>query len=162
MQPTITPIRLRAEDDEDLKVISACLQDAIVPIGEMGFDSGERRFVLVVNRFKWETAGQPRPADAGPTADDDDLFPYERTHCGVRFEGVTAVKIRGIDLRDRHQMLELLSLEAGAAGVTLTFAGGGCVRLESPRWCCLVEDLGDPWPTANKPTHPDEPAADAP
>ncbi len=149
-----TPIRLLAEDADDLKVVSACLQDAIVPLSEMGFQPDAGRFVLVVNRFKWETAGRARPA-AGPTADDDDLYPYERTHCAVRFEGVTAVKARGIDLMDRHQMLELLALEPGAAGITLHFAGGGGIRLDAARWSCLVEDLGDPWPTATMPNHPD-------
>ncbi len=148
---TATPIRLRAQDEEDLKVVSACLQDAIVPIGDMCFLPDEARFVLVANRFKWETADQPRP---GPTADDDDLIPYERTHCGVRIEGVTGVKLKDIDLKDRTQILELLSFEAVEGGVVLNFAGGGCIRLDGPKWTCFVEDLGEPWPTVCKPCHP--------
>ena len=148
---TATPIRLRAQDEEDLKVVSACLQDAIVPIGDMCFLPDEARFVLVANRFKWETADQPRP---GPTADDDDLVPYERTHCGVRIEGVTGVKLKDIDLKDRTQILELLSIEAVEGGVVLNFAGGGCIRLDGAKWTCFVEDLGEPWPTTCKPCHP--------
>ena len=148
---TASPIRLRAQDEEDLKVVSACLQDAIVPIGDMCYLPDERRFVLVVNRFKWETADQPRP---GPSADDDHLTPFERVHCGVRIEGVTAVKIKDIDLKDRTQILELLTLEAVQDGVVLHFAGGGCVRLDGSGWCCWVEDLGEPWPTVCKPCHP--------
>lgn len=147
---TATPIRLRAQDQDDLKVVSACLQDAIVPIGDMCFLPEERRFVLVVNRFKWETAGQPRP---GPTADDD-LIPFERTHCGVRVEGVTGVKVKDIDLKDRRQILELLAIEAVEGGVVLDFAGGGCIRLDATGWTCFVEDLGEPWPTTCKPCHP--------
>ncbi|MCW2236554.1 DUF2948 family protein [Azospirillum canadense] len=148
---TPTPIRLRAQDQDDLKVVSACLQDAIVPIGDMCFLPEEGRFVLVVNRFKWETAGQPRP---GPTADDDDLVPFERTHCGVRIEGVTGVKVKDIDLKDRRQILELLAIEAAEGGVVLDFAGGGCIRLDAANWTCFVEDLGEPWPTTCKPCHP--------
>jgi Protein of unknown function (DUF2948). len=148
---TATPIRLRAQDEEDLKVVSACLQDAIVPIGDMCFLPDEARFVLVANRFKWETADQPRP---GPTADDDDLVPYERTHCGVRIEGVNGVKLKDIDLKDRTQILELLSIEAVEGGVVLNFAGGGCIRLDGAKWTCFVEDLGEPWPTTCKPCHP--------
>lgn len=144
------PIKLRAEDAEDLAVISACLQDAVAPIGEMCFERAAQRFVAVVNRFKWETAETARP---GPRADDDHLFPYERTQCGVRFDGVTAVRVRGIDLKDRRQMLSLLSLSVVEGGVLLTFAGGGAVRLEGARWRCLVEDLGEPWPTSSKPDH---------
>lgn len=148
---TATPIRLRARDEEDLKVVSACLQDAIVPIGDMCFLPDESRFVLVANRFKWETADQTRP---GPTADDDGLIPYERTHCGVRIEGVTGVKLKDIDLKDRTQILELLSIEAVVGGVVLNFAGGGCIRLDGTTWTCFAEDLGEPWPTTCKPCHP--------
>jgi len=148
---TASPIRLRAQDEEDLKVVSACLQDAIVPIGDMCYLPDESRFVLVVNRFKWETADQARP---GPSADDDHLIPFERVHCGMRIEGVTGVKVKDIDLKDRKQILELLSLEAVEGGVVLNFAGGGCIRLDGPKWCCWVEDLGEPWPTVCKPCHP--------
>lgn len=156
-----TPIRLRAEDEDDLKVVSACLQDAIVPIGEMCFLPDDRRFVLVVNRFKWETVGADRAARPGPTADDDHLFPFERTHCGVRFENVTAVRTRGLDIKDRARILELLTIEAAGDGVELHFAGGACIRVEGAGWRCMVEDLGEPWPTACQPCHPlegEEPA----
>lgn len=147
-----TPIKLRAEDGEDLTVISACLQDAILPIGEMCFEPAAQRFVAVFNRFCWETAdGGVRPN--GFQADDDHLFPYERVQCGVRFDGVTAVKVRGLNLKDRGQVLELLSVGATEAGVLLTFAGGAALRLEGARWRCALEDLGEPWPTSNRPFH---------
>src|SRR5207244_12488326 len=45
------PLKLRAEDEEDLAVVSAILQDALVPIGEMAYLPEEQRFVLVANRF---------------------------------------------------------------------------------------------------------------
>lgn len=149
------PIKLRASDAEDLAIVSACLQDAILPIGQMCYEPAARRFVLLANRFRWETAdsGRAIAGDAGLVADDDHLFPFERTHCGVRFEGVAAVRVRGVDLKDRHQMLELLSVAAVDGGVLLTFAGGGALRLDSPGWTCLVEDLGEPWPTASRPCH---------
>ncbi|HYG89118.1 MAG TPA: DUF2948 family protein [Azospirillum sp.] len=148
-----TSIRMRAEDQEDLKVVSTCLQDAIVPIGDMCYLPDEKRFVAVVSRFRWEACGRPHQG-LGPTAEDDELYPYERVQCGVRFEGVTGVKTRGLDLKDRKQFLELLSVEAVEGGVTLHFAGGGCIRLDGGAWHCLIEDLGEPWPTACKPCHP--------
>lgn len=149
---TVTPIRLRAEDAEDLKIVSACLQDAILPIGDMDFLPDDRRFVMVVSRFRWEAADRPRP---GPAADDDHLALYERVQCGLRVEGVTGVKRRGFDVKNRAQILELLAIAPdGPDGLLLTFAGGGCLRLESPSWRVLVEDLGEPWPTGNRPTHP--------
>lgn len=149
------PIKLRAGDAEDLAVISACLQDAILPIGDMCYEPAAQRFVMVANRFKWETADSGRTtADGdGLAADDDHLFPFERTHCGVRFDGVTAVRVRGVDLKDRRQMLELLSVAAVDGGVLLTFAGGGALRLDGSDWLCLAEDMGEPWPTASRPCH---------
>lgn len=148
-----TPIKLRAEDGEDLTVISACLQDAILPIGEMCFEPAAQRFVAVVNRFCWENAeGGPR-RDDGLQADDDHLFPYERIQCGVRFEGIAAVKTRGLNLKDRGQILELLSVALAEGGVVLTFAGGGALRLEGANWRCVVEDLGESWPTSSRPCH---------
>lgn len=151
----MTPIRLRAEDEEDLKVVSACLQDAILPVGDMCFQPDEKRFVMVVNRFRWEAADRAHP---GPAADDDDLASYERVHCGLRVEGVTAAKLRGFDLKDRGRIMELLSMETVEGGIALHFAGGGCVRLDGPSWRMVVEDLGEPWPTGCKPCHPDDPA----
>lgn len=150
-----TPIKLRAEDGEDLTVISACLQDAILPIGEMCFEPAAQRFVAVFNRFCWENAdgGGGRNGLNGFRADDDHLFPYERVQCGVRFEGVAAVKTRGLNLKDRGQILELLSVAPTEGGVLLTFAGGGAVRLEASSWRCVVEDFGEPWPTSSRPCH---------
>jgi len=152
-------LKLRAEDAEDLKVISAYLQDAIVPICDLGYFRDERRFVLVANRFKWETC---RPAPQPPG--DGRTFPYERTHCGLRFEGVAAVRTRGIDLKDRGRMLNLLAIESGeeergadgaAAGrILLQFAGGACIRIEMDRVSVQMEDIGEPWPTSRMPCHP--------
>ena len=155
-----TPIKLRAEDGEDLTVISACLQDAILPVGEMCYEPAAQRFVAVFNRFRWESAdggsrrGEGRGAGRGGLqADDDHLFPFERVQCGVRFDGVVAVKVRGLNLKDRSQILELLSLGPTEAGVVLTFAGGGALRLDGANWRCVVEDLGEPWPTSSRPCH---------
>lgn len=147
------PLKLRAEDAEDLGVVSACLQDAIVPIGEMCFLPDERRFVLVVNRFRWEACGPPglTPLDSADTVEDCTVF--ERTHCAIRIEGVEAARCRGLDLRDRGQILELLAIAAEASGVVLHFAGGACIRLEASIWRCVVEDIGEPWPTTHKPRH---------
>lgn len=149
------PIKLRAKDDEDLKVVSACLQDAIVPIGDMCYQSKEKRFVAVANRFMWEAAEAGEvgvPLEAGEDGDGE-LYPFQRVHTAVRIENVTAVRSRGIDRRNRKLVLELLSLEKIDQGLILHFAGGGCVRIESPDWRMLVEDIGDPWPTACKPNH---------
>ena len=55
-------MRLMAKDAEDLGVIAACLQDALVPISEVQYLSGEQRFIMLLNRFRWERQPAGRPA----------------------------------------------------------------------------------------------------
>jgi len=142
-------LRLRAEDEEDLRVISACLQDALVAIADLAYLPAEQRFVLVANRFRWEDAivedggGEDAPDGA-----------RERVHCGFCVEGVRAARHRGIDRSHREQLLELLAIEHHDGAVQLEFAGGGSIRLEVDRLLCHVRDLDEPWPTLYRPSHP--------
>lgn len=157
------PLKLRAMDDEDLGVVSAFLQDAIVPLAEMEFVPGEQRFGLVASRFRWEncteTADMPASASRiAPPPGDASLAEggasYERVSCGVAFEGVEAVRRRGLDPRDRGRILELLGMRIEAGAVTLEFAGAAALRLEGTRITCRMSDLGDPWPAQSRPRHP--------
>ena len=141
------PFRVRAEDAEDLAVVSAYLQDAVVPVSEIAHRPGERRFVLVAARFRWEKAMRDQVAAAGGE-------PLERVHCGVRFEEVTAVRVRGVDPKvERGRMLNLLQIARLDDGVELICADGVTIRLDVQRLACHVEDLGEPWPTVFRPTH---------
>ncbi|WP_119679090.1 DUF2948 family protein [Indioceanicola profundi] len=141
-------LKLRARDAEDLKVVSAMLQDSIIPICDLAWLAGERSFVMIANRFKWE--GKRAEAD-GPTPDVD--LPYERTNCAVRFDRVDRVSVRGLDLKDRAQMLNLLAVEAAENAVLLYFAGGASIRLTVGSLDCRLEDVGEPWPTELRPCH---------
>jgi hypothetical protein len=147
-------LRLQAKDADDLRVIAAMLQDAIVPLADVAFLKDERTFLLLANRFCWEKADTPPPPpEPGDLSADVEDCPYQRTHCAVRFDGVTAVRYRDINRSDRTRLLSLLTIEPVADGVVLTFAGGAAIRLEQPDLACLIEDVGEPWPTARKPGH---------
>ncbi len=50
------PLALLASDAEDLTVISALAQDAILPVTEIAYDSRHRQLALLLNRFRWEDA----------------------------------------------------------------------------------------------------------
>src|SRR5258708_37191289 len=78
-------LKLRAEDEEDLAIVSTFLQDALVRVAEMVFLPDEQRFVLVANRFMWE---RPPLDRKGRSA---------RTLTGIAFDGVTAVQVRGFE-----------------------------------------------------------------
>lgn len=146
---TTAPLRLLARDAEDLKVLAACVQDALVPLGDMLHVAAERRFVLALNRFRWE-AGRPS-TDA----------PFERIHSLLSIQHVAAVRIRGIDQRRRDTILALLSLTLGDGQIDLVFAGGGAIRLEIDRLDVALRDVGEAWPTLWRPGHDasDEPAS---
>ena len=140
------PLKLRAEDAEDLEVIAACLQEALVHVGEMTYLPRRRRFVVALNRFVWEGRG---------AADGD----ARRVRCGVHIDGVLAVRTRGFDLGDRQRLLELLTVQAtsgedGAATISLIFSGGASIALEVECIECSLTDLDEPWRALRRPEHP--------
>ena len=150
--PSAAPLRLRAEDAEDLAVISACLQDALVAIRDLAYDAGERTFMLVANRFRWENGA---------------AFP-ERVLCGIAFSAIEAVSYRGFRRAEEDRILCLLAVrfdsaataEPGRNAIRLEFSDGAEIRLASVGLRCHARDLGEPWPTAWQPDHViDEPAS---
>ena len=168
--PATTPLKLRATDREDLAVLSAALQDSIVPVMDMTYLAGEQRFVMVVNRFKWEAAddgAEPPGAPPVPIGNGEGAPAYQRTQCGVTFLGVVRVRLRGIDLGRRQDLLSLLAVEATEDGVRLVFAGAAELRLDladggEAHLDCRLVDLGEPWPTRNLPRHGFEDGGDSP
>jgi hypothetical protein len=143
------PLKLRAEDAEDLAVISACLQDALIRVGDFSFEPRQQRFVAALSRFCWEceTAGIPLNRR------------HERVAAGLRFECVRSAKLLGIDQADRDRVLELLAVAAqpgpnGNALVNLVFAGTAAVQLEVECIEAYLKDLDAPRPALLKPRHP--------
>jgi len=136
-------LKLRAEDAEDLSVISACLQDALVAVRDLAYAPEERSFLLVANRFRWENGLRPVPGEA----------PFERILCGIAFGEVAAVSYSGFRRSDDDRILSLLAIRFEEGAVHLEFSGGAAIRLEVARILCHASDLGDPWPTPWQPRH---------
>jgi Protein of unknown function (DUF2948) len=147
-----TALKLRAEDAEDLAVISACLQDALVVVRDLAFVPEDRTFLLVANRFRWERAQRAAYGEAG----------YQRTLCGVTFGTIAGAAYTGFRRSEEDRILCLLAIRAHdgeGKTIRLTFAGGAEIRLEVARILCVAKDLGEPWPTQWQPQHDaDEPA----
>ncbi len=137
-------LKLRARDLNDLTVISAMVQDALAPIGDMTFLAEEGTFVMALNRFRWETENPPG---------DGDERPHQRVHSGLRFDNVQNVQYRGIDPHDRGRYLELLAIACDEGKVVIHFADGAAIRLQVDQLNCALGDLGEPWPTLWKPQH---------
>jgi hypothetical protein len=172
---TARGLKLRAHDAEDLATLAAVLQDALVPLANVSYLRPERRFVMVVTRFRWETArdgdngdngaardgqapGDARYEDAGPD-EPRGAPPFERVNSGLCFDKVRAVRFRGLDPTAKDEMLNLLTMAVAPDAITLVFAGGGEIRLEVGAVRCHMEDLGEAWPTRWRPRHLDAPAA---
>jgi hypothetical protein len=148
------PVRLMAKDAEDLAVVASCLQDALVPLAEMRFLKDEKRFVMLVNRFRWEQ-GDAAPA-ASPTADANyaDATGSQRINSGVCIDGVTAVRSRGIDLDKAAKFLSLMTIGLDGPGtLNLVFSGGGVIQLEIEAPSVFLQDFGEAWPTQWRPDH---------
>ena len=142
----VTPLKLRASDKEDLGVISAILQDAVIAIDEMTFLKGESRFAFVANRFCWEDANRDKPLEGN--------IIYERVNCGICFDTVTAVRQNGLNQAKKAQIISLLSITVEEEFIDLAFSAGITVRLQVEKILCHMQDLDEPWPTQRRPSHP--------
>jgi hypothetical protein len=146
-------LKLIAFDAEDLSVIAAHLQDAVLRVEDMAYIKAERRFAAVANRFDWGHAVQSNGKKGR----------FIRRRSGLRIEHVTGAKVSGIDLTRKDQVLSLLTLtfqpteaETPQGLITLTFAGGGAVRLEVDCVEAALSDLGAAWETSSKPEHAED------
>ena len=154
-------LRLQAAGQDDLEVLSALLQDAIIPGEDMFHDQGGRRFVMVVNRFCWD-----QPPVRGVTSEDGGPV-YQRRLCGVQIRGVRAVRQSGMP-SDRKSALfnllamradDLLAMRADDAGtkdcerIELLFSGGAVLQFDLDGLSVIAEDIETGQPTPNRPAH---------
>lgn len=144
-EPRPAGLRLRAEDADDLAVLSACLQDAIVPVRDLAYEPAAGEFLLVANRFRWEDGRAPKPGEQG----------FARTLCGLAFRQVQGVAYRGFRRSDADRLLSLLAIRAEPDGsaVMLDFSGGAVIRLDVTGILAHATDFGEPWPTPWLPQH---------
>jgi len=143
-------LKLIAFDVDDLAVLSAHLQDALVRVGDLAWLPAERRFAAVGNRFDW--------ADALKQGTSNASAPYLRRQAGLRFERVRGAQLLGIDVRRKDAILSLLAIafepsEPPAGFVTLRFADGAGIRLQVECIEAELKDLGPVWRAASMPKH---------
>ena len=144
------PLNLGALEAEDLKVISALAQDAVFPATAMTWRPGQRRFGLLLNRFRWEDVDAARKRGR----------PVERVQSLLVIDNVLGVASNGLDRRDPDLVLSLLSLEwhpgQDAAGeVHLMLAGDGAIRLRAEALEVRLRDVTRPYlaPSRRVPGH---------
>ena len=143
-------MKLVALDRDDIEVVSAHVQDSVVKVADILWRPDEKRFVVALNRFDWETATCAEGC-------------YQRRRSALRFDRVLACKCRNVSPKEKDAVLNLLAVEftetAAPSGViTLFFSGGGAIRLEVECLECELADLGPTWTTVACPAHPDDAA----
>ena len=137
------PLRLLAEDADDLAVISAALQDAVAQVGDIEWDPRGRRLTIALNRYRWEAPGG---------------LLGKRIRAGLQFGSVLAVRSRNLRQEPKEAVVELLAVsfdpgEPPGGVVRLAFAGGGDLALEVECVDAALADISAHWPTASTPEH---------
>lgn len=132
------PLRLLAEDADDLSIISAALQDAIMRPMDIVWERGARTLTVALSRFCWECGGT-------------------RVMAAMQFGDVIAVKSRRLP-RGPESALELLAMhfepgEAPGGRIIMMFAGGGDLRVDVECLDAVLTDLSERWPARIAPTH---------
>ena len=138
-------LKLVALDKDDLEIVSAHLQDAVIKTTDIRWRPSEQRLVVGLCRFDWEAAHADVPK-------------YRRRSAALRFERARACKALHIDMSDKNAVLNLLTVsfterDAPSGVVTLTFSGGGVLRLEVECLEAELVDLGEAWATVACPDH---------
>ncbi|NVK14405.1 MAG: DUF2948 family protein [Rhodobacteraceae bacterium] len=144
------PLNLGALEEEDLKVLSSLLQDAVFPVTEMSWRASEHRFALLVNRFRWEDRDAAERRGRA----------YERVQSLLTVDNVLGVSSQGVDRKDKDLILSLLSVtfepgSDGAGHVLLTLAGDGALRLAVEALEVSLRDVTRPYkaPSGQAPDH---------
>ena len=146
------PLKLKAEDAEDLQVISALVQDAVFPVTEMAWQPAHRGCALILNRFRWDD--RDRAVNAGR--------PVERVQSVLSFGDVLKVQSSGVVRSEEDMVLSVLALafapaEDGMGRVEVTLAGDGAIALEVEAVNATLQDVTRPYvaPSRKAPEHGD-------
>ena len=139
-------LKLIGKSIEDLKTISAYLQDSIVTINDIIFLKTNKFFIIIVNRFMWEDA-------------EKGLFrENKRMRCAVKFNRVFKVISKNINQKKKDKILEFLAIETilmnnSSYKIRLIFAGDSVITVFAEEIDVYLDDLGQSWNVKKAPRH---------
>jgi hypothetical protein len=139
-------LKLVALDEQDLNIVSAHVQDAVMKVGDLEFLPRSKRFVVPMNRLAWEAvSGVLRKRG-------------ERRQSVLHFDRVLSAKTAGMNRDKPAEILSLLAIrfaeaEAPAGAIELDFSGGATLRLEVECIEARLADLGAAWEASSLPSH---------
>ena len=139
-------LKLIGKNEEDLKIISAYLQDSVVIIKDIVFLKKNRTFVMILNRFMWEDV-------------EKGVFRQnKRVRCALKFEEVTKVQSKNINQKNKNKPLEYLAIKSSLISdnifkIKIFFSGGGIITIISEVIEVTMSDLGKPRNVKYFPAH---------
>jgi len=139
-------LKLIGKNQEDLKVVSAYLQDSIVAVKDIVFLKKNRTFIMLVNRFMWEDV-------------EKGVFrKNKRIRCAVKFENVLNAKSKNINQKNRNKFLECLAIKSifdsdDIYKIKFFFAGNGAITIIAETIELVMNDIGSPWDVKHFPKH---------
>ena len=139
-------LKLNATSDEDLRVISAHLQDSIVQVKNIVHLNKNRILLIQFNRFMWEDV-------------EKGVFrKNKRIQSILKVDNVVGVYSKNLNQKNKERFLDFLAIETKLLSdksyeIKLNFAGDILIKINSEVIECFLEDISDPWKTKNKPKH---------
>ena len=146
MKSKTVNLKLLGKSIEDLKTISAYLQDSIIIQKDITFLKKNKIFLMLVSRFMWEDA-------------EKGLFrENKRIRCALRFDQVSNVLCKNINQKKKNKVLELLAIKNilmkdQTSKISLIFAGDSIITILVEEIDVLLDDLGEPWIVKKVPKH---------
>ena len=139
-------LKLIGKNQEDLKIISAYLQDSFVMVKDIVFLKQNRTFVMVLNRFMWEDV------ERGVFRQN------KRIRSAVKFDEVLKVSSKNIYQKNKNKLLEFLTIECISISdetyrTKIFFSGGSIITIISEAIEVVLHDLGRSWNVKHIPTH---------
>ena len=141
-------LKLIARTDEDLKVVSAHLQDSIANISDVANLLKNRMFLMQLNRFMWEDV-------------EKGVFrKNKRIRTVLKFENILKVASKNVDQKKNDRFLDFLAIETTKMPdknyeMKLIFSGDIVLKLIAEAIEVTLDDQGAPWESKNKPEHKD-------
>ena len=141
-------LKLIARTDEDLRIISAHLQDSIVSTTNIANLKKNKIFLMQLNRFMWEDV-------------EKGVFrKNKRIRTVLKFENVLRVSSKNINQNKKDRFLDFLAIETLKMPdknyeMNLIFSGDVVIKLITEDIEVTLDDQGRPWESKNKPRHKD-------
>ena len=139
-------LKLIARSDEDLRVISAHLQDSIGSTSHIANLKKNKIFLMQLNRFMWEDV-------------EKGVFrKNKRIRTILKFENVLEVSVKNISQSTKDKFLDFLAIESHQLGnnnveINLIFSGDSIIKIIAEVIEASLDDQGEYWETKNKPKH---------